>query len=183
MAVQLLGTFTIRAGEDDSLSQLLVTLSNNADGLVIADGVMIRRTSASFPKLQYLDLRQNPLNNDAYGMLLPQLEGTINRPTSTEDRSVGKLDVDEMLSDRVSVVGTPAPSILPIQPQQVSTGGTLSVPLNAQGVFTIQDSQFVETAWSHHLVPGSCLEPALRQPTMPAWMGHINDLAYRMSAT
>ena len=69
-----LGDFDVPLGDDGSQSGLVVTLANNASGIVAADGIRLLRVAdvagnpVSSPTR--LDLRGNPLDDDARDMLV-----------------------------------------------------------------------------------------------------------------
>ncbi|MDA1013984.1 MAG: tandem-95 repeat protein, partial [Planctomycetota bacterium] len=62
-----LGTFTPVKGE------LLVSLLGEGDGTVVADAVMLRAVDSILPSLTKLNLSQNPLDNQAHVLDIPEI--------------------------------------------------------------------------------------------------------------
>ncbi len=81
-----------------SLGSVTLTLSNQADGLVVADGVMLRRATPVLAQLRFADFRDNPLNRDSIDSHLVDLAQTVTQIPSPDQVAVGAIDTADLLS-------------------------------------------------------------------------------------
>ncbi|MGH3554274.1 MAG: LamG-like jellyroll fold domain-containing protein, partial [Mycobacterium sp.] len=144
-----IGTITVTADHTTVDSPAIDVLIANADGLVSADGVMLRKVDPVLPALRLITLTGNPLDNRAHDDFIPQLEGrTVDTDLLAESAAPanGKLGSD--LAAAVDLIGadgghTKVEFELPaVQTSANTTRANLAGELNAALSSALADAGF-----------------------------------------
>ena len=171
---QVIGTINVTAADTTNPDSpaIDVLIANATDGLVSADGVMLRKVDPVLPQLRLLTLTGNPLDNRAHDDFIPQIEGrTVDTTLAAESAAPasGKLAAD--LSASLDLVAPDATHVLvglllpAIQTADNASLGDLMGQLNAALATGLTDAGYAADAMQF-VADGDTLSLQIANPSI-----------------